>query len=188
MLHSLADNPWPALLVCLVALAIFATAFGVTRRGLYLVPIVLCLLGMLVPLALGMVLVTPRKEVDQLLDRLAQAALDDDAQTIVSAISSDYEHQGMRAEQLTSLVRAVLKSARFDSIDLNARKIEASGSKATARFVAVMSGAYAEHQFQRHPMRFSLALERQSDGWKIYRVRRFPVVGNSSEEIPLGQP
>lgn len=180
------ENPLPlaAAGVVLTALLLFAAQVRGSRRLAWasLVGVALAAAAF----ALDYALETPVEKIDALLDRLAQAAVDQQAEPIVAALADDFAVGGYTKDTLAHEIRQTLQRFDIERVSLNGRRYTREPDRVTVHFVAVVAVSSSSVSVPNYPLRLRLVFKPVGEDWRMSEVRRFEVLGGGqTEEIPL---
>jgi hypothetical protein len=179
----------PAFLVgFLVAAALLlAVAFFTTRNSRFVLGIFACGIAVVLLLLCDWLVTTPGEHVAELLDDLAAAGRNREAEVLIDAVDRGYKYRGLTHDALAGLIRRELAAYQPSSLALNGLWLESEGDEIVARFVAVTSGSYHGHPVNHYPVRLAVTFRQQGDRWLIHRIQRYEPITNTDSEIDLGE-
>ena len=170
------ENPIPILVVGVVAEAILALIFVNTRRGSVLAAMGVVLALMLLGVLTEHLIVTPREEVENMIDDLAAAlksetdAPEAKKQQVLGFLSTSAKDSRRKAEQ--NLDKFTLTGAWIRHLEVTVNELTNPPS-AHVTFTGMLTGKYHAGQlpFNSVPVQFEAKLRKENGRWVIAAFR-----------------
>jgi len=172
------ESPYPALFIGIFLLAGLAIALAQTRDKRLAVGLVLVFVGMLGMMALEVIVVTPREEVEQQLDALAAALEANDARGVLASISAGADARDIRGKVEWAMTNVHITKTKIRNLTVNVKPIS---GEATAEFDGIITGEYKGQPGASgpYPRRFVLYYRRDTPNgpWVVYKYDERNMVG-----------
>ncbi|MBN2291298.1 MAG: hypothetical protein JXM70_02670 [Pirellulales bacterium] len=160
------ENPYPVLVVGVLALAFLFAMFYNLQKKVLLIPIVVVLVLTIGGVLIEQVVVTEREEVEATIDQIAAALRANDAPAVLSHLSSSAYESRRRAEW--ALERIQVNDAKVSGLEITINSLTSPPSaKATFTGVIKFDDRKQEFPYQSYMSKFTITLRKEGDRWMV---------------------
>ena len=163
---TLLENPFPLLVVGMLVEAFLIGLFYATHKKVCLIPIVVVLIVVIGGVLIERAVVTEREEVESVVDQIAAALRANDAQAVLSHLSSSAQESRRRAEW--ALDRVQVNDASVSGLEITINSLT-SPPTAKAKFSGVIKfdDRKKEFPYRVYASNFEIDFRKEGNRWMV---------------------